>query len=93
MVVTSGITRSSPRELSDSEIYPSAFHNTPERRKFSKEEWQKFTRDSTKRAVEDLVSSPDFSKWVATNADRITVTPSKASPASSVKRRKWFLLF
>ncbi|KAJ4714705.1 nuclear envelope integral membrane protein 1 isoform X1 [Melia azedarach] len=88
-----GITRSSPRELSDSEIYPSAFHNTPERRKFSKEEWQKFTRDSTKRAVEDLVSSPDFSKWVATNADRITVTPSKASPASSVKRRKWFLLF
>ncbi|KAK9231350.1 hypothetical protein WN943_021583 [Citrus x changshan-huyou] len=88
-----GHSGSSPRKLSDSEIYPSAFHSTPERRKFSKEEWERFTRDSTERALEGLVSSPDFSKWVAANAERITVTPRKTSADSSVRRRKWFLLF
>lgn len=93
MADTPGHSGSSPRKLSDSEIYPSAFHSTPERRKFSKEEWERFTRDSTERALEGLVSSPDFSKWVAANAERITVTPRKTSADSSVRRRKWFLLF
>ncbi|XP_044483123.1 uncharacterized protein LOC123209271 [Mangifera indica] len=90
---TSGITRTSPRQLSDSEIYPSAFHATPERRKFSKEDWGKFTKDSTDKAVKELISSPDFTKWVAANAERITVTPRKISSNSSGQRRKWFRLF
>ncbi|XP_031272942.1 uncharacterized protein LOC116131431 isoform X2 [Pistacia vera] len=87
--VTPGITRTSPRQLSDSEIYPSAFHTTPERRKFSKEDWEKFTKDSTDKAVKELVSSPDFNKWVAANADRITVTPRKVSSHSSGQRPSW----
>ncbi|KAH9663969.1 transmembrane protein (DUF2215) [Citrus sinensis] len=87
-----GHSGSSPRKLSDSEIYPSAFHSTPERRNFSKEEWERFTRDSTERALEGLVSSPDFSKWVAANAERITVTPRKTSADSSVRRRSNYIL-
>ncbi|KAK4843882.1 hypothetical protein QYF36_013905 [Acer negundo] len=81
-----GIPKTSPRQLSDTEIFPSTFHSTPERRKISKEEWGKFTKDTTKRAVEELASSPDFSKWVAANADRITVTPNKTSSDSSGQR-------
>ncbi|KAB1214919.1 Cysteine-rich and transmembrane domain-containing protein 1 [Morella rubra] len=72
-----GFSRLSPCQLSDSELYPSTFHATPERRKFSKAEWEMFTRDSTEQAVEELVSSPDFSKWLIDNAERITVNPSK----------------
>ncbi|XVE86983.1 hypothetical protein DITRI_Ditri18aG0079500 [Diplodiscus trichospermus] len=86
-----GITETSSRRQSDTDSFPSTFHNTPERRKFSKGEWEKFTRDSTKKAVEELVSSPDFSKWAAANADRITVTPSNSSASASVRRRRWFL--
>ncbi|XP_022739269.1 uncharacterized protein LOC111291673 [Durio zibethinus] len=86
-----GITNTSPSQLSDMDSYPSIIHNTPERRKFSKGEWEKFTRDSTKRAVEELVSSPDFSKWAAANAERITVAPSNSSTSASARNRWWFL--
>ncbi|XWS41756.1 hypothetical protein CRYUN_Cryun17cG0110800 [Craigia yunnanensis] len=87
-----GIIRTSPSQLSHTDSYPSTFHNTPERRKILKGEWEKFTRDSTKKAVEELCSSPDFSKWAAANAERITVTPRNSSAGTSVlRRRRWFL--
>ncbi|XP_065873123.1 uncharacterized protein [Euphorbia lathyris] len=78
--------------LKDSDDFPSAFHATPERRKISKEAWEKFTRDSTEKAVGELVTSPDFSRWVGANAERITVTPN-ATRSSSKQRRKWWLLW
>ncbi|KAJ8769331.1 hypothetical protein K2173_002535 [Erythroxylum novogranatense] len=68
-------SRKQSRELADLDVYPSAIHRTPERRKFSKGEWEKFTKDSTRKAVQELVLSPDFSQWAAANAERITVTP------------------
>ncbi|MBA0804852.1 hypothetical protein Gohar_004413 [Gossypium harknessii] len=83
-----GTTKTSPSQLSDIDSFPSIFHNTPERRNFSKGEWEKFTRDSTKRAVEELVSSPDFSKWAAANAERITVTPRSSSSSASARSRR-----
>ncbi|XP_015578522.1 uncharacterized protein LOC8283377 [Ricinus communis] len=83
-----GLSRTPQHQLSDSDVYPSTFHATPERRKFSKDAWEKFTRDSTQKAVKELVSSPDFSKWVAANAERITVTP-KSTSTPSQSRRKW----
>ncbi|XP_022775097.1 uncharacterized protein LOC111317047 isoform X2 [Durio zibethinus] len=86
-----GITGMSSSQLSHMDSYPSTFHNTPERRKFSEGKWEKFTRDSTKRAVEELVSSPDFRKWAAANAERITVTPRNSSAGASVRRHRWFL--
>ncbi|EEF37112.1 conserved hypothetical protein [Ricinus communis] len=81
-VTPSGLSRTPQHQLSDSDVYPSTFHATPERRKFSKDAWEKFTRDSTQKAVKELVSSPDFSKWVAANAERITVTPKSTSTPS-----------
>ncbi|KAF5958346.1 hypothetical protein HYC85_005571, partial [Camellia sinensis] len=75
-----GLIRTPPSQLSDSETHYSSFHKTPERRKFSKDVWEKFTKDSTKKALEELVSSPDFSKWAVINAERITLSPKKDTP-------------
>ncbi|PNT26283.1 hypothetical protein POPTR_007G005500v4 [Populus trichocarpa] len=86
-----GSSRTSRHQLSDSDVYPSTFHTTPERRKLSKDSWEKFTRESTQKAVKELVSSPDFSKWAAANAERITVTPNSTTSTSRQQRRKWFL--
>ncbi|KAF9678143.1 hypothetical protein SADUNF_Sadunf07G0004300 [Salix dunnii] len=86
-----GSSRTSCHQLSDSDVYLSTFHTTPERRKFSKDSWEKFTRESTRKAVKELVSSPDFSKWAAANAERITVTPNSTTSISRQHRRKWFL--
>ncbi|KAL4644594.1 hypothetical protein ACB092_02G175900 [Castanea dentata] len=71
-----GFSRTSPFQQSDSELYPSTFHTTPEKKIFSKAEWKNFTRHSTEKAMEELVSSPDFSKWLIGNAERITVNPN-----------------
>lgn len=83
-----GITRTPPGQLSSPGFFPSTFHQTPERRNFSKDEWERFTRDSTEKAVEELVSSPDFGKWVAKNAERISVTP-----ITSRQRKRWRFLW
>ncbi|KMZ69530.1 hypothetical protein ZOSMA_20G00060 [Zostera marina] len=75
---TSSVKRTSNRPFLQ-DTYLSTFHNTPDRRKLSKEEWKSFTKETTKQAMEELVSSPGFGSWVAANADRITVSPSKPS--------------
>ncbi|KAL2348302.1 hypothetical protein Fmac_002302 [Flemingia macrophylla] len=68
-------------------LYPSIIHNTPERKKYSAAEWDAFTKESTEKALEELVSSPDFSKWLSSNADRISVT----SNSRTDQRRGWHL--
>ncbi|KAL4644595.1 hypothetical protein ACB092_02G175900 [Castanea dentata] len=85
-----GFSRTSPFQQSDSELYPSTFHTTPEKKIFSKAEWKNFTRHSTEKAMEELVSSPDFSKWLIGNAERITVNPNTSG---ADKRRKWLFWF
>lgn len=83
--------------LSDSDIFPSSFHKTPEgRRKLTKEELEKFTKESTEKAMKELVSSPGFGEWAAKNAKRISVNPIKESSSKltdTIKRRKWFIWF
>nr|XP_016482809.1 PREDICTED: uncharacterized protein LOC107803577 isoform X2 [Nicotiana tabacum] len=85
------ITRGSPIKpsslLSETDTFYSTFHNTPERKKLSKDEWNKLTRDTTKKAMEELVSSPDFSKWAVAHADRITLAPKKETTA---RQRRWY---
>lgn len=81
-----GCSRKSPSQLLGRETYPSTFHTTPKRRRFSKDEWEKFTTDSTEKALEELVSSPNFGKWLYKNADRITVEPNTAR---AKHHRKW----
>ncbi|KAF8410241.1 hypothetical protein HHK36_002765 [Tetracentron sinense] len=84
-----GSTKTPPCPPSASESYYSTFHTTSERNKFSKDEWERFTRDSTKRALEGLVSSPDFNKWAVANAERITLTPTKDHSGTFERRRRW----
>ncbi|XP_010426513.1 PREDICTED: uncharacterized protein LOC104711511 [Camelina sativa] len=83
--------------LSDSDIFPSSFHKTPEgRRKLTKEELEKFTKESTEKAMRELVSSPGFGEWAVKNATRISVNPIKVSSSKltgTVERRRWFLWF
>ncbi|KAJ8774106.1 hypothetical protein K2173_009537 [Erythroxylum novogranatense] len=40
-------SRKQSRELANLDVYPYVVHRTPERRKFSKGEWEKFTKYST----------------------------------------------
>ncbi|XP_073156167.1 uncharacterized protein [Henckelia pumila] len=81
-------TSQSPTRLSNAETFYSTFHDTPDRRKFSEAEWNKFGRESTRQALEGLVSSPDFSKWAVAHADRITLAPKKEDVED--KNRRWF---
>lgn len=77
-----------PRSLlSEKDTFYSTFHNTPERKKPSKDEWDKLTKDTTKKAMEELVSSPDFSRWAVAHADRITLAPKKETTA---RQRRWY---
>ncbi|KAI3861096.1 hypothetical protein MKX03_021934 [Papaver bracteatum] len=80
-------------QLSDSGTYFSTFHRVPDRKKFSKEEYERFTKDSTRKALESLVASPDFSEWAVANAERITLTPTKDQAGSSERRPRWLGLF
>ncbi|XP_062116042.1 uncharacterized protein LOC133830137 [Humulus lupulus] len=82
--------RGTPGKLLDAELYPSSFHDTTERKRFTKQGWEKFTKDSTEAALEELVSSPCFGKWVHQNADRITVTPNSGKSEGKQRRSFWF---
>lgn len=77
-----------PRSLlSEKDTFYSTFHNTPERKKLSKDEWDKVTKNTTKKAMEELVSSPDFSRWAVAHADRITLAPKQET---TTRQRRWY---
>lgn len=59
--------------------YYSVFHKTPNRKKFSEQEWEDSKAHWTRQAVSDLVSSPEFADWVIDHADRIRVVSSESS--------------
>ncbi|KAK9129703.1 hypothetical protein Sjap_010190 [Stephania japonica] len=82
-----------PSSQSDSDAYYSTFHDTPERREFSKKKWEKFTKESTKNALEGLVSSPEFTKWAVRNAERITLSPTTSDNDTCRQQRRWFYWF
>ncbi|KAL6498195.1 hypothetical protein OROGR_028592 [Orobanche gracilis] len=86
----STLTSDSPKRLSDTKTFYSTFHENPDRKKFTKDEWESFTRESTRKALAGLVSSPDFSRWAVAHADRIILAPKKEI---SDKRRRWFHWF
>jgi hypothetical protein len=71
--------------------YYSTYHTTPERRKFTKEEYEAFTREETKKGMQELLSSPDFNRWALANADRISVTPAGGGYNKSSQQRHRFL--
>lgn len=55
------------------EDYYSSFHKTPTR-KFSKNEWEDFSRESTREALYDWASTPEVAKWLADNAHRMNLS-------------------
>uniref|UniRef100_A0ACD5X271 Uncharacterized protein n=1 Tax=Avena sativa TaxID=4498 RepID=A0ACD5X271_AVESA len=71
--------------------YYSTYHTTPERRNFSKEEYEAFTREETQKGMQQLLSSPDFNRWALANADRISVTPPGTGYSKSSHQRHRFL--
>ncbi|KAK6944554.1 NEMP family [Dillenia turbinata] len=75
-----GLTSQSPSTVAqDHHDYYSTFHKTPTRKRFTKKEWERFTRNSTRQAVSELASSPEFTDWIIEHADRIQLLPDESS--------------
>ncbi|KAL2320505.1 hypothetical protein Fmac_029474 [Flemingia macrophylla] len=74
----SGIPSQSPGSQTGQDYY-STFHKTSNRKKFTKQEWDEFTRESTKQALAEWAASPEFTDWIVEHADRIKVLPSESS--------------
>ncbi|KAK7336296.1 hypothetical protein VNO77_16832 [Canavalia gladiata] len=64
--------------------YYSTFHKTRNRRKFTKKEWDDFTRESTKQALAEWAASPEFTDWIIEHADRIKLLPSESSDETTM---------
>jgi len=75
---SSGISSQSPGTHMGQDYY-STFHKTRNRKKFTKQEWDEFTRESTKQALAEWAASPEFTDWIVEHADRIKVLPSESS--------------
>ncbi|KAK4850436.1 hypothetical protein QYF36_006705 [Acer negundo] len=78
------VTPSSRDGIINQGDYYSTFHETRKRRRFTKQEWEDFTRESTREAVADLASSPEFTDWIIERADRIKILPSDDSSDESM---------
>ncbi|KOM25121.1 hypothetical protein LR48_Vigan50s004100 [Vigna angularis] len=65
-------------------LYPSIIHNTPERKKYSAAEWDAFTKESTEKALEELVASPDFGKWFSSNAGFLALELTVVFPLQKI---------
>lgn len=72
-------SRSTP---TDSDNYYSTFHKTANKKKFSEEEWKDFTERSTRQAVAELASSPEFTDWIVENANRLRLRSESSSDES-----------
>ncbi|KAH7571656.1 hypothetical protein JRO89_XS04G0112300 [Xanthoceras sorbifolium] len=78
------VTPSSHDGIINQEDFYSTFHRTGKRRRFTKQEWEDFTRESTREAVAELASSPEFTDWIIEHADRIKLVPSEDSSDESM---------
>ncbi|KAJ1409116.1 NEMP family [Sesbania bispinosa] len=74
----SGISPQSSGTQTERDYY-STFHKTRNRKKFTKKEWDEFTRESTKQALAEWAASPEFTDWIIEHADRIKLLPSESS--------------
>lgn len=63
--------RAVPNEDEDEDHY-STFHNI-QPRKYTKQEWEDFTQESTRKALAECTATPEFAQWVGDNARRLQV--------------------
>ena len=75
LAVAGMISPTTGRVTRNQQDYYSTFHRTPNRKKFSKKEWENFTRESTRHGVAELASSTKFTDWIIKHADRIQLLP------------------
>ncbi|KAK9116536.1 hypothetical protein Sjap_015483 [Stephania japonica] len=76
---TKGLVLSSPSNVATvQKDYYSTFHKTPTRKRFSKKEWNEFTRESTREALVELASSPEFTIWIVNNANHLKIDRSNS---------------
>ncbi|OMO70366.1 hypothetical protein COLO4_28629 [Corchorus olitorius] len=66
----------------DHQDFYSTFHKAHNRKKFTKQEWEDFSRESTRNAMAELAASPDFTDWIIEHADRIKLLPCDSSDES-----------
>ncbi|XVE90219.1 hypothetical protein DITRI_Ditri20bG0061500 [Diplodiscus trichospermus] len=62
--------------------YYSTFHKTRNQKKFTRQEWEDFSRESTRQAMAELAASPEFTDWMMEHADRIKLQPCDSSDES-----------
>lgn len=74
-----GLVSSPPIVTRRQQDFYSTYHKTPKRKKFSKKQWEDFTEESTRQALAEWASSPEFTDWVVKNADRIKVVSDESS--------------
>ncbi|CAN6298395.1 unnamed protein product, partial [Urochloa humidicola] len=70
--VSSALTNQVIPKQDKDEDYYSTFHDI-QPRKYSKEEWDEFTQESTRKALAECTATPEFAQWVADNAHRVRV--------------------
>ncbi|KAF3442811.1 hypothetical protein FNV43_RR16729 [Rhamnella rubrinervis] len=70
---------SPPSSETRSKEYYSTYHKTQNRKKFTKKEWDDFTQESTRQALAEWASSPEFTEWFVEHADRIQLLSSECS--------------
>ncbi|XP_047092108.1 uncharacterized protein LOC124703914 [Lolium rigidum] len=66
------------------EDYYSTFHNI-EPRKYSKREWEDFTKESTRNELMKHTATPEFAQWAADNAHRVRVERDDASEDETIE--------
>ncbi|KAM7273293.1 hypothetical protein ACFE04_027957 [Oxalis oulophora] len=78
-----GVILPSPGDAISEQDYYSTFHKTGSRKKFTKKEWEEFSRESTRQAIADLTTTPEFTDFLIKHADRIKLVQSDGEVESS----------
>ncbi|KAL4186232.1 hypothetical protein AMTRI_Chr09g13130 [Amborella trichopoda] len=81
---TRGLVLTPSRSTSQSQNYYSTVHKDPTRKRFSKKEWEEFTRESTREAIRELASSPEFTEWMIEHSDHIHLVPEATSDETTL---------
>lgn len=87
-LVSSSGRRSTPSpEILLKDNYCSTFHRIPGRRRYSREEWDAFTKEQTRKGLMELASTDDFQRWALQNVERLHLTPSPQDNRREGRRR------
>lgn len=70
---------SSSSQSQNKQEYYSTFHKIPNRKRYSKKEWDDFTWESTRQALAECAASSEFADWIIEHAHRIQLLPSDSS--------------